>query len=44
MSLDLAWRCALALLGLTLIGGLYAMAPARHGCAGIGHAMTLGCW
>jgi hypothetical protein len=46
MRIDLAllWRCAVAIADLALIGALWSMLPLRHGCAGIGHAMTLGCW
>jgi hypothetical protein len=44
MRIDLAWRCTLAIAGLALIASLLAMTPARHGCAGVGHAMMLGCW
>jgi hypothetical protein len=40
----LLWRCAVAIADLALIALLWAMTPARHGCAGVGHAMTLGCW
>jgi hypothetical protein len=44
MRADLAWRCLLALAALAAIERLREMLPPRHGCAGVAHAMTLGCW